>query len=156
MMAKLDTVETHPERCSLAAESGDVGEAIRELLLARKRYKYRLLFRQLSADDRHSPISRQRRREAASVQFLQNEPIEFVTRPLTLFHRGRTRVRDRLNAHQLRCFGVTAGVTVNSLSLAASPLPFGVDDSGHGVPIATQRLSLSTSAAANFCFGGIF
>lgn len=45
LMAKLDTLETHPERCSLAAESEDVGEAIRELLFGRKRYKYRLLFR---------------------------------------------------------------------------------------------------------------
>lgn len=57
-----------------------------------------------SADDCHPPISR---REAASFQFRQNEPIEFVTRPLTLFHRRRPRVRDRLSAQQLRCFGVT-------------------------------------------------
>ena len=43
-MAKLDTLQTHPERCSLAAESEEVGEAIRELLFGRKRYEYRLLF----------------------------------------------------------------------------------------------------------------
>jgi plasmid stabilization system protein ParE len=43
-MARLDTLENHPERCALAAESEDVGEEIRELLLGRRRYKYRILF----------------------------------------------------------------------------------------------------------------
>lgn len=45
LMARLDTLENHPERCSLAAESEDAGEEIRELLLGRRRYKYRILFR---------------------------------------------------------------------------------------------------------------
>lgn len=45
LMSKLNTLETHPERCALAAESEDVGEAIREFLFGRGRYKYRLLFR---------------------------------------------------------------------------------------------------------------
>jgi plasmid stabilization system protein ParE len=45
LMARLDTLEKHPERCSLAAESEDVGEEIRELLLGRRRYKYRILFK---------------------------------------------------------------------------------------------------------------
>ena len=45
LFAKLDTLETHPQRCSLAVEAEDLGEAIRELLLGRKRFKYRLLFR---------------------------------------------------------------------------------------------------------------
>ena len=45
LVARLDTLESHPERCALAAESEDVGEEIRELLLGRRRYKYRILFR---------------------------------------------------------------------------------------------------------------
>ena len=44
LMARLDTLENHPERCALAAESEDVGQEIRELLLGRHRYKYRILF----------------------------------------------------------------------------------------------------------------
>ncbi len=44
LMARLDTLEQHPERCSLAAESADLDEEIRELLVGRRRYKYRLLF----------------------------------------------------------------------------------------------------------------
>ncbi len=45
LMIRLDTLEQHPERCSLAAESEDLGEEVRELLVGRRRYKYRLLFR---------------------------------------------------------------------------------------------------------------
>ncbi len=45
LMDKLDTLENHPERCALAAESEDVGQEIREILLGRRRYKYRILFR---------------------------------------------------------------------------------------------------------------
>lgn len=45
LSAKLDTLEHRPERCSLAAESEAVGEEIRELLLGRGRYKYRILFK---------------------------------------------------------------------------------------------------------------
>ena len=44
LMARLDTLENHPERCALSAESEDVGQEIRELLLGRRRYKYRILF----------------------------------------------------------------------------------------------------------------
>lgn len=45
LMSRLDTLESHPERCSLAAESEEVEEVIRELLFGRKRFRYRLLFR---------------------------------------------------------------------------------------------------------------
>ncbi len=45
LMARLKTLELHPEGCSLAAESEDLGEEVRELLLGRRPYKYRLLFR---------------------------------------------------------------------------------------------------------------
>lgn len=45
MMAKLATLESHPERCSLAVEAAELGEEIRELLFGRKRFKHRLLFR---------------------------------------------------------------------------------------------------------------
>ena len=45
LMTRLDTLEQHPEGCSLAAESKDLDEEIRELLVGRRRYKYRLLFR---------------------------------------------------------------------------------------------------------------
>jgi plasmid stabilization system protein ParE len=37
--------EPSPSRCSLAAESEQVGQEIRELLLGGKRYKYRILFK---------------------------------------------------------------------------------------------------------------
>lgn len=45
LMTRLDTLEQHPQRCSMAAESEELGEEIRELLVGRRRYKYRLLFR---------------------------------------------------------------------------------------------------------------
>lgn len=45
LMARLNTLELHPEGCSLAAESKDLGEEVRELLLGRRHFKYRLLFR---------------------------------------------------------------------------------------------------------------
>lgn len=45
LMAKLGTLEMHPERCALADESSHVGTEIRELLFGRLRYKYRILFR---------------------------------------------------------------------------------------------------------------
>jgi len=45
LMAKLDTLENDPERCSLAVESEDVGHDVRELLLGRRRFTYRILFR---------------------------------------------------------------------------------------------------------------
>ncbi len=44
-MAKLETLEDQPERCSIAAESEELGQEIRELLLGRRRYKYRILFK---------------------------------------------------------------------------------------------------------------
>jgi plasmid stabilization system protein ParE len=44
LMAQLNTLENHPERCPLALESETVGQEVRELLLGRGRYKYRILF----------------------------------------------------------------------------------------------------------------
>lgn len=44
LMDRLDTLEQHPDRCPLAAESEDVGLDVRELLVGRRRYKYRILF----------------------------------------------------------------------------------------------------------------
>lgn len=44
-MARLGTLENYPERCSLAAESEDVGQEIRELLLGRRHSRYRILFK---------------------------------------------------------------------------------------------------------------
>lgn len=40
----MDTLESHPERCSLAAEAEDVGREIRELLFGKRRGTYRILF----------------------------------------------------------------------------------------------------------------
>jgi len=40
----LDTLESNPERCPMAAESTDLEVPIRELLLGKRQYKYRLLF----------------------------------------------------------------------------------------------------------------
>jgi plasmid stabilization system protein ParE len=45
LMARLETLENHPMRYALAPESAELGREIRELLLGRRRYKYRLLFR---------------------------------------------------------------------------------------------------------------
>ena len=36
LMTRLDTLEQHPQRCSLAAESEELGEEIRELLVGRR------------------------------------------------------------------------------------------------------------------------
>jgi plasmid stabilization system protein ParE len=44
-MAKLDTLETYPERCTLAAEAEEIGLEIRELLFGRRQGTYRILFR---------------------------------------------------------------------------------------------------------------
>ena len=44
LMAHVDTLETMPERCGMAAESKDLGLEIRELHLGRRRGTYRLLF----------------------------------------------------------------------------------------------------------------
>lgn len=44
LMAKLDSLEAHPDRCARAAESDDIGLEIREILLGRRQYKYRLVF----------------------------------------------------------------------------------------------------------------
>lgn len=43
-MSKLDSLESNPQRCSLASESDELGIELREILLGRRRYRYRLLF----------------------------------------------------------------------------------------------------------------
>jgi len=45
LIAKLHTLENHPERCPLAAESEDVCQEIREPRLGKRRHKYRILFK---------------------------------------------------------------------------------------------------------------
>lgn len=42
--AALDTLEKHPERCSMAAESNELGGEIRELLIGKRHGVFRLLF----------------------------------------------------------------------------------------------------------------
>ena len=44
LMAKIDTLETHPERCAIADESEDLGVEIRELLFGKRHGVYRILF----------------------------------------------------------------------------------------------------------------
>ncbi len=44
LMARLNTLETNPERCPVAEESAALGLEIRELLLGKRRGVYRLLF----------------------------------------------------------------------------------------------------------------
>jgi plasmid stabilization system protein ParE len=44
-MAKIDTLERRPDRCSLAAESEDLAVEIREILFGKRRGVYRILFR---------------------------------------------------------------------------------------------------------------
>jgi len=45
LMAKIDTLETHPERCGLADESDELGVEIRELLFGKRHGVYRILFK---------------------------------------------------------------------------------------------------------------
>ncbi|WP_390620212.1 type II toxin-antitoxin system RelE/ParE family toxin [Blastopirellula retiformator] len=40
----LTTLENHPQRGDLAAESEEIGQEIREVLLGHRRYKHRILF----------------------------------------------------------------------------------------------------------------
>ena len=44
LMARIATLESHPERCPLAAEAEDLGLEIREHSIGRRRGKHRLLF----------------------------------------------------------------------------------------------------------------
>jgi plasmid stabilization system protein ParE len=44
LMAKIDTLETHPERCGIADESEDLGVEIHELLFGKRHGVYRILF----------------------------------------------------------------------------------------------------------------
>ena len=44
LMGKIDTLETHPERCGIADESEELGVEIRELLSGRRHGVYRILF----------------------------------------------------------------------------------------------------------------
>lgn len=44
LTAKLDTLETMPRRCPLAAEAAGLNLELRELLFGRRRAKYRILF----------------------------------------------------------------------------------------------------------------
>lgn len=41
---RIDTLETKPGRCRVAAESAELGIEVRELLVGRKRRTYRILF----------------------------------------------------------------------------------------------------------------
>ena len=44
LTAKIDTLETMPQRCGKAAEAEEVGIEIRELLFGKKRGTYRIVF----------------------------------------------------------------------------------------------------------------
>jgi plasmid stabilization system protein ParE len=44
LLARIDTLETRPERCSLAAESEELEIDLRELLFGRRHGIYRILF----------------------------------------------------------------------------------------------------------------
>ncbi len=44
LMSKVGTLEAHPERCAVAAESEDLGFEIRELLVGKRHGVYRILF----------------------------------------------------------------------------------------------------------------
>ena len=44
LMARVATLETHPDRCGLAAESADLGLEVRQLVFGRRRGRHRLLF----------------------------------------------------------------------------------------------------------------
>lgn len=44
LQKRVATLEQHPERCALALESDDLGRKIRELLIGKRRGRYRILF----------------------------------------------------------------------------------------------------------------
>ena len=44
LMAKIDALEIHPDRCGLAAEAEEVGVELRQLLFGKRRGVYRILF----------------------------------------------------------------------------------------------------------------
>ena len=44
LMARIATLESHPERCPLAPESSALGVEIREILFGKRRGRYRLFF----------------------------------------------------------------------------------------------------------------
>jgi plasmid stabilization system protein ParE len=44
LMAKIDTLEAHPERCGIAVKSEELGVEIRELLFGKRHGVYRILF----------------------------------------------------------------------------------------------------------------
>lgn len=44
LMSRLETLASHPDRCAPAMEAEDIGKEIREILLGRGQYKYRILF----------------------------------------------------------------------------------------------------------------
>lgn len=44
LMSKIDTLETHPERCGIAIESDELGIEIRQLLFGKRHGVYRILF----------------------------------------------------------------------------------------------------------------
>jgi len=44
MWKAIDSLESHPQRCGLAAEASDVGRDVRELFYGKRLGKYRILF----------------------------------------------------------------------------------------------------------------
>lgn len=44
LMARIDTLEKHPERCRLAAEADELGIELRELLIGKRHGTFRILF----------------------------------------------------------------------------------------------------------------
>jgi plasmid stabilization system protein ParE len=44
LMARIGTLEVHPDRCSLAAEAQELGIELRELLFDKRHGTYRILF----------------------------------------------------------------------------------------------------------------
>ena len=44
LLAAVDTLDTMPQRCSIAAESTALGYEVRELLFGKRRGKFRILF----------------------------------------------------------------------------------------------------------------
>lgn len=44
LMARIETLESHPERCTMAPEVEEIGSPIRELHFGKRKGTYRLLF----------------------------------------------------------------------------------------------------------------
>lgn len=83
-MAKIDTLETHAERCGIADESADLGVEIRELLFGKRPALIPILDNQAIFGAYMNPLWPQRRSSQASVndRYRIEQAIDWMARDL--------------------------------------------------------------------------